>query len=144
MKQKLVMLIAAGGLGLAIAIGTGKAVANSAAFSFTMEMRAVWGNRNGKFHTLDAGELTLSGDVWVVSKNGGANSTPDVVTIEVHRGTGVSAVCSVKVTPSTTFNDKRTFDKSCGRVESGSYWVFVERTNPDGWHLKGSGTLVTK
>lgn len=144
MKRGHVMLVVAAFLGLVLAAFARKAAASSAAFAFTMEKRAVWGNKNKRLHTLDAGELTLSGGVWVVSKSRGSSSAPDVVTIEVHKGQEENKVCSVSMVPSTTFNDKRAFDKSCGRVESGSYWIFVSRPNEDGWHLKGSGALVTK
>jgi hypothetical protein len=143
-RQPRPVLVATAVSGLLLAVFAGKVAASSAAFSFTMEKRAVWGNRNKKLHALDAGELNLSGGVWVVSKNRGSSAAPDVVTIEVHKGQEEDKVCSASVVPSTQFNEKRTFDKSCGRIEAGNYWVFLSRPNEAGWHLKGSGALVTK
>jgi hypothetical protein len=52
-------------------------------------------------------------------------------------------VCSVSVTPKIIFNDKSAFEKSCGHIDSGTYWIFVARPNEDGWHIQGSGTLAT-
>lgn len=145
MKRKHVVLAVAAILGLGLSFLAGRAAANSAAFAFTMELRAVNGEKNKKFHSLDAGELTLSGAIWVVSKNRGSTAAPEVVEIKVKKsGLLASEVCSVSLTPNTIFNAKRSFEKSCGKVESGTYWVFVTRPRSDGWHLKGSGSLVTK
>jgi hypothetical protein len=56
---------------LVLAVFGGQAAANSVTFEFYMERRAVDGSKNLKRHALDAGELTLSGAVWVVNKDGG-------------------------------------------------------------------------
>lgn len=145
MNRRIAFLVPAAAMALAFAVLAGRAAANSSAFSFTMHRRAVNGQKNGKLHRLDAGELTLGGSIWVVSKDGGARSTPHTVKIKVME-TGVlgSEVCSVSATPNTIFNAKRAVDKSCGRVESGSFWLLVSRSDDDGWHLQGSGTLSTK
>jgi hypothetical protein len=131
-------------VGLAAGSLAGRAAANTAAFSFVMERRAVHGKGNGKLHALDAGELTLSGGVWVVSKNRGSTSTPTEVEIAVYRDGQEAEVCSVTVKPSTIFNEKRSSEKTCGRVETASYWLLVSKKNDDGWDIKGSGTLTTK
>ena len=145
MKSRRAACVMTALLGVGLAILAGKAFANSATFAFTMELRAVHGNKNLKLHALDAGELTLSGAVWVVSKNRGASSTPDTIDIAVKKDNALkSQVCSATVIPNTVFNAKRSFEKSCGRIESGTYWIDVNRPTEDGWHVKGSGTLVTK
>lgn len=130
-------------LGIALAVIASQAVANSAAFSFVMERRAVHGKRNGKLHALDAGELTLNGGVWVVSKAVGASSSPVSVEIVVYKEPETK-VCSAVVTPSKIFNDKRSATTSCGRVDAGNYWIFAVKDDVDGWHVKGSGTMDTK
>lgn len=145
MKRKIAILVPAAALALAFAILTGRAAANSAAFSFTMHRRAVNGKDNNKLHPLDAGELTLSGSIWVVSKDGGARSTPVPVEVTVKKnGLISSTVCTTVVTPDTIFNAKRALQKSCGHIESGMYWIFAVKNQEDGWHLQGSGSLATK
>lgn len=146
MKRKHSRLIAAVIVSfLAIGAFAGRAVANSSGFGFTMEQRYVNGEKNKQLHALDAGELTFSGNVWVTSKNVGATSAPEVIEIAVWKiGVLGSRVCAASVTPNTIFNDKRSFSRSCGRIEGGTYWIEVSRKKVDGWHIKGSGALATK
>lgn len=142
--------LAAVALALALATVAGRALANSSAFAFTMNMRHVDGEKNKQSHALDAGDLTINGNVWVTSKRARATSTPESITFRVAE-TGLlgSTVCTVSVTPDTIFNSKRAFSKSCDRIKSGTYWIEVSKGQAidkmgDGWQLQGSGTLTTK
>jgi hypothetical protein len=115
-----------------------------------MDNRYVDGQKNKQIHSLDAGELTISGDIWVTSKNARATSSPQSISLRV-AATGLfgSTACTVSVTPDSTLNKKRSFSKSCGRIESGTYWIEVSKDKAidktgDGWHLRGSGSLTTK
>lgn len=145
-----VALIAALAMALAIAVFAGTAMANSSAFAFTMELRFVSGERNKKTHALDAGELTLNGNLWVTSKKARSTSKPKPIAIRVAE-TGLlgSTICTVSVTPDTIFNNKVPFSRSCGRIKGGTYWIEVSKDQAidktgDGWHLQGAGTLTTK
>jgi hypothetical protein len=127
-----------------------KAIANSSGFSFIMNLRYVDGEKNKVLHTLDAGDLTLSGKVWAISKRARTTPEPESIAITVYK-TGIlnSEVCSVSVTPSKVLNDKVSFSKSCGQVESGTYCVKVSKGKAlddtgDGWQLQGAGNLTTK
>lgn len=149
MKRTCLKVITTAALVLVAAVA-GKAVASSAAFAFTMKLRYVDGERNKQLHTLDAGGLTLSGNIWVTSKKARATSSPSAVTVTVYK-TGIidSEKCHVSVTPDRIFNNKVSFSKSCGQVEAGTYCVKVSKPKAiddtgDGWEIQGSGTLSTK
>lgn len=115
-----------------------------------MNRRYVGGRKNGRFHSLDAGNLTVNGKIWIHEKRAGADSSPSPVTIEVLKGdtdSKDSIICTLVVAPSTTLNDKKSFSKPCGRVEGDKYWLKIYKgghsEDPDGWHSQGSGTLDT-
>lgn len=150
MKRKLARLVAAvvmAGVPTFFLAGTG--VANSASFAWTMNLRFVHGKKNGQLHSLDAGELTLSGKIWIHEKAARTASSPDKVTVEVLKDTFLdNIVCTVEVTPSTTLNSKKEYSKACGRVESGKYWLRIYKPKSlddtgDGWRSQSSGTLTT-
>lgn len=150
MKRKYLNITAATFAIVAIAVFAGSAVASSAAFAFTMNLRYVDGKKNNILHTLDAGDLTLSGKIWVTSKKARAASNPEPVTITVWKpGIVNSDKCSVSVTPDRILNQKVSFTKSCGHIESGTYFIAVSKSDAfdksgDGWQCQGSGTLSTK
>lgn len=113
-------------------------------------LREVDGSRNRKLYHLDSGTLSISGSVWVTEKVRGANSAPLEITVEILRdefGRNAS-ICSLQVKPSTILNERRDFSRSCGRVESGTYYLVVAKPHGkddvDGWHNEGSGSLTTK
>lgn len=132
-----------------IALLAGRAVASSSSFSWVMNNRQVHGQNNGRLHALDAGELTLSGKIWITEKKGKSATTPLPITIKVFKeGSERDAVCSVTVIPDTAVNNKKEYSKSCGRIESGKYWILINKDgadNPDGegWHNQGTGSLIT-
>ena len=143
--------VAAAALAGLMALLCGTALASSLSFAWTMNNRYVNGKTNGRFHTLDAGELTLSGKIWITEKRAAAASTPLSISMSVVKEQDSSerdAVCTVTVTPDTTINNKKEFSRSCGRIESGKFWLLIDKvgaSNPDGdgWHNQGSGTLTT-
>lgn len=133
-----------------VSVATGRlAAASSAAWEFTMKLRAVDGERNKTFHALDGGVLTLSGSIWVTSKLARATDEPQPIRISVQkRGLFNSEVCTLSLTPERTFNKKNSFSMSCGSVVDGTYFLFLSKRKSiddtgDGWHIQGSGTLVT-
>lgn len=126
------------------------AVATSSAWSFTMNCRHVNGRKNHRYHHLDAGNLTVNGNLLIHEKRAKAAGSPDPVTIEVLKGDADgngNIICTVVVTPSTILNDKKAFSKSCGRIEADNYWLKIYKggsgEDGDGWHSQGSGTLDT-
>lgn len=150
MGRSFVTVIAAAPLfSIAIAWLAGTAVASSSSFSWTMNKRVVNGQSNGRLHVLDAGELTLSGKIWITEKKAKSASSPLPITIKVLKaGSERDAVCSITMIPDTAVNNKKDFSKSCGRVESGKYWILINKDgadNPDGegWHNQGSGSITT-
>jgi len=137
-------------VGFVFAAFSHRAVASSAAYSFTMLLRCVNGEKNKTLHPLDAGSLTISGTIWVTSKVARATAEPDPITIRLYRSSLFnSEICTVTVTPDRVFNKKTSFTKSCGDVEAGTYFFIVSKPDAidklgDGWHIQGSGALVTK
>ena len=144
------LILPAALVGALIGFVTGKAVASSAAFAFTMNLRYVDGEKNKMLHTLDDGDLTLSGDLWVTGKKSKATSDPDSISISVYKkGLVNSELCSTSVIPDRIFNKKVAFSKSCGHAESDTYFLTVSKGEAldktgDGWQIQGSGSLVTK
>lgn len=135
---------------LVVAIAS-SAIASSSAFSFTMFLRVVRGDRNKMLHSLDAGELTISGEVETTgSVASPATKKPVAVSFEVRqKGTILSSsVCSASVTPDPALSKKVSFSKSCGKIGKGIYYIIVSKDyqakTGDGWHITGSGTLVTR
>lgn len=139
-------------VGVAMVIGLGGvSVANTARFTFIMQCRYVGGDKTGVTHVLDAGELTLSGAIWITDKRLANPATePATVTIELMQGDHFkTSFCSVEVTPDRIFNRRTNFSKSCGRIEAGTYWVRVWKKGArdkdgDGWHSQGDGILTVK
>lgn len=152
MKRKFLELVAATvPAGLAMVVFAGRAVANSSAYAFTMKLRYVSGRDNNRPHTLDAGELTLSGQIWATNKSVRSTSTPQPITIEVAKPGLFSPVpiCTLSVMPDVILNSKRPYSRSCGRIEGGTYWIIASKSKTwdksgDGWRIQGSGTLTTK
>jgi hypothetical protein len=152
MKRKLGKLIVAAVLaGLATAVFVGSVGADSSAFTFTMNNRYVNGKANHKLHTLEAGELTISGQIWLHEKRRGAATTALPIQIDVVKDTFMArdVVCAVTVVPDRTISAKTAYSKSCGRIEGGTYFIRATKVgaeNPDGegWHNTSAGTLTTQ
>lgn len=133
MRRRFVALAAVAVMtALAIILPGGSALANSSAFTWAMRFRYVSGKDNKKSHSLDAGELTVSGKIWIFEKNAKATSSPGAITIEVWKDGTLSddRVCALTVVPDTTLNSKKEISRSCGRVESGSSGSKSTRTTP--------------
>jgi hypothetical protein len=151
MQQRDVKLVSAALLtGSTLLLFAGGAVASSSSFKWTMDHRYVSGERNKKFYNLSAGVLTLNGSLWITLKRAAAASAPLPISIMVVKqgSTERNATCTVTVIPDTVVNAKKAFSKSCGRIDSGEYFVVINKdgaNNPDGdgWHNQGSGTLST-
>ncbi len=141
MKLKFVKYLAAMVVAsIVIAIFAGTAAANSSAYTFTMALRYVSGKDNKTFHTLDAGELTLGGKIWITDKRPDADSTPMPISITVIKaGLLGPEVCTVTVTPDTILNSPRAYSQLCGHIEGGMYWLRISKRQArsrdgDGWH----------
>jgi len=121
--------------------------ANSSSYEFTMNNYYVSGKNNGVFHSLTAGRLTNSGQIWAYEKLVGAGN-PYPVYIEVWKVGFLiwdDLMCSLQVTPSTTVNQRTSYFKNCGNVPASSqYYVVASKAGIDGYHLQASGTLTTQ
>ena len=78
-------------------------------WSFTMDLYAVYGNKNGEYHDLPAGDISVDGNIWTYAKSKTANATPLKVSVALWRNTlGFNTLVSSKVvTPSTVFESKK-------------------------------------
>jgi len=57
--------------------------ANTSSWSFTMDYRYVNGAENGIYHKMDAGEMSISGKIWIYSKDSWFGETPNRIKYEV-------------------------------------------------------------
>lgn len=116
--------------------------ANSKSWSSTMNLRHVDGKSNGKIYSLTAGSMTNSFNVSVTSKDSGAYSTPNPVTVYVYKNGLVTKNLGGKsITPSSSTIQETS--KSYGTQSSGDYYLVLSKAQDDGWNLKFSGILKT-
>lgn len=122
------------------------ALANTSNWAFTMYYRVVDGSANGQFHSMTAGSMSLSGNVWAFSKDPGAVPSPYTIYISIYesvfgpdRYVGQSAV-----TPSDTLFEDAPVSGTYGNQNAGSYYLFIYKASDDGWNVSGSGTLTTQ
>jgi hypothetical protein len=126
------------------AVVAAPAIANSASYAFTMDLRYVNGSVNGVFHTLSGGYLRNSGYIWIYSKDGGASSDPNSVTIEVWDTDGIdNKVCSLTVKPYATVGLKKSYAKGCQSIDPDEYYIVAWKVEDDGNNIKDTGTLST-
>jgi hypothetical protein len=125
------------------------ALANSSSWYFYMDRNgyAVDGQKNGIYHHLTAGTLTLSGKVWTAAIAPGA-TTVRPVTIEVWKdGIVDSKVCSAGPYYTSANNTGQSYavtvSKNCGSISDSDYHLFIWRSASDGRDIEGSGTLST-
>ncbi len=119
---------------------------DSSAWSWTMDLRFVSGDENGEYHYLDEGNMSLSGDIWVTSKDPGALSSPYQVTYYIYESkTGFDEfIGTTTVTPYSTINTKKSVSGSWGSQDGGKYYIEAGKLEDDGFNLASSGTLVTQ
>ena len=141
MRSKLARFGLVAGAVLAMA---SPALANNSGYFFIIDHRYVNGSSNGVTHGLDAGNLTISGELWVYQKYVKPVG-PHPITIEVWQaGFFDKSICSVTVVPSTTIGKKTSFSKDCGLVPTAVFFVVGWKVNDDGWDIKTTGLLTTK
>lgn len=135
----------------AILVMASPALANSSSWYFyeNRDGRVVDGSKNGIYHTLTAGTLTISGSIWTAAIYPGSTSVQGI-TIEVRKPAflGSTTICSTgPYYPSANNIGKSyavTVSKNCGGVGAASdYYLYVWRSNTDGREVEGSGNLTT-
>lgn len=135
-------------IGLVTILFAGVADAKSSSYSFTMDWREVDGKKNGVTHSLSAGKLTISAEIWVYDQHPGYSrpgSDPEPVTIELFKEVGLfgkEQVCSLTLSPAV--ERKESNSKQCGDIDEGTYWIKVHKRDTDNFMIKGSGTLTTQ
>ncbi|MBS4539382.1 hypothetical protein GOQ27_12975 [Clostridium sp. D2Q-11] len=129
---------------LAVMFAPVYAASSTGYWSFTMNYRVVDGDANGEFYDLTAGDMSLSGDVYAYSKDGGAVSSPYTIYFSVKESKDWSidrSVGSTSRTPSSTLYSSRSVSGSWGEQPAGKYYLVIYTVEDDGWNTKGSGTL---
>ncbi|TCS83093.1 hypothetical protein [Tepidibacillus fermentans] len=121
-------------------------LANTSYWSLTLDYRIVDGDKNSVYHDLTSGTMTISGNIYPYSLDGGHNPSPAPVTFSVYKSVfGFDPFAgSTTVTPYSTLNSSKYFNANLGSETAGKYYLQVYKVEDDGWNEKGSGTLVTK
>lgn len=120
-------------------------LASSSFYSWSMSNRVVDGSRNGQFHSLAAGALRNSGQIWVTSTDSVHQPSPITVNIDVMKDDFFdSLVCRVSVLPSQIINSGTQYAKNCGTIAAASYYLIIWKSTDDGWNEAGQGDLVTQ
>lgn len=110
-----------------------------------MGNRVVDGSRNGQFHNLSSGVLRNSGQIWATSTDPVHQPSPITVNIDVTKDDFFdSLTCRVSVVPSQIINNGTQYDKNCGTIAAGSYYLLIWKSTDDGWNEAGQGDLVTQ
>ncbi len=128
---------------ICLMIFAGTAGANSSTYSFTMDRYYADGKKNEVTHNLTAGDLTITGKIWIYKKLVSAFAHPFQVTLVVLKsGTFFKQeICRQTWAPSTT---ESTFLTRCGHIDGGTYWIEVAKENDDGNLLRCEGALTTQ
>ena len=98
--------------------------ASTHGWEFTMKLREVNGDDNGMRYSVSKGSMTNTG-VLTYKKSG-----------LIHTNLGHTTVI-----PSRS---GKSFSKSYGIRDAGTYYLKFAKTNDDGWNIKGSGRLETR
>lgn len=106
------------------------------------------GENNGVYHSMDSGNLTISGSIWVTMIMGGDPPPPEAFYFQVWKNNTWfdTKICtSGGVTPSVMVGPAyaESFSKNCGSISSGDYYLVIWRGDADDREVEGSGTLVT-
>lgn len=117
--------------------------ANTKSWSSRMYLRHVDGKNNGKIYTMTDGDMTNNFNISVISKDKGANSKPNTVTVYVYKnGFFTKNLGGKSIKPSS--NIIKEAYKSYGTQPKGDYYLVISKPEDDGWNLKIEGTLITK
>jgi hypothetical protein len=120
-------------------------LASGSFYSWSMSNRVVDGSRNGQFHGLSAGALRNGGQIWATSTDSVRQASPITVNIDVMKDELFDTmVCRVSVVPSQIINRGTQYDKNCGTIAAGSYYLLIWKSTDDGWNEAGQGDLVTQ
>lgn len=120
--------------------------ANTSSWSFTMDYRYVNGAENGIYHKMDAGKMSISGKIWIYSKDSWFGKTPNRIKYEVWKSSfGLDEnVGKGDVIPQLPEGTEVEFSKSFGEQKSGQYYLVFYKIDDDGYNIKGSGILKTE
>ena len=120
--------------------------ANTSSWNFTMDLEKLDGEKNKVYHSMNSGDLIISGDVWTYSTDHGPAKNPVAVRIWIYQSVkGIDRnVGSVMVTPTNKLNQKIHFEKLFRKQQSGKYYFYIFKLKNDCWNVKGAGTLKTK
>jgi hypothetical protein len=117
--------------------------ASTHGWEFTMKLREVNGDDNGMRYSVSKGSMTNTGVLTVTSLDKGAADSPYPVYAYVYKKSGLihTNLGHTTVIPSRS---GKSFSKSYGIRDAGTYYLKFAKTNDDGWNIKGSGRLETR
>lgn len=117
------------------------ALANESKFEFTMEHEYVSGRKNKVAHGLDAGLLTIEGELWLTQCAPGSVG-PHVIEIEVYKDhTLDEQLCTFGVTPSKPVGNRVSFSVPCNAITPSVVYIVASRTD-DGCDVEARGRPV--
>lgn len=121
-------------------------LANSSSWYFLAfyDKTTVNGKANGVFHTMTAGQLTISGTLKTTAIYGTA-LTPKGWYFEAWKvGLIDSKKCTIgPIAPPVSLNQTISFSNVCGTIPAGKYYLIIKRVAPDNREVQGNGTLKT-
>jgi len=117
-------------------------LANSSGFSWTMNKLDVNGKKNGRFHSLIAGILTLEGHIEITERMRASVARPTPINVDIYHSDESKPICSGMIIPDHAVGTKKPFSLTCGSVRAGTYWIHMYKSGskPDGdaWQNTGS------
>lgn len=122
------------------------ALANTSSWYFLAyyDGRVVNGKKNGVYHEMTAGALTISGTITTTAVYGNP-SKAEPWYFEVRRWDNNKKVCTAGPIPVPLWwNQTQSSRKSCGSIPAGKYYLVIWRADADDREVTGSGSLVTK
>jgi len=130
---------------------TSPVLANSAGYEWLAYKdigNVIDGSAHGRLYTINAGKLTNTGKLWVTSADVTATNPPSWFTVAVYKqvvGPDKLICKTAKITPSLMVGSQyaKSYTVNCGTIAKGVYYLYIERKDPDGREVKGSGTIST-
>lgn len=106
-----------------------------------MNREAVNGAKNGQFYNLPAGDIKVSGSMGPDVK--GISKAPITVNASVWRERigPDQKIGSKNVKPPANLHKETSFSISSSNRAKGDYYLRFEKSEDDGWDLRGSGSI---
>jgi hypothetical protein len=127
------------------------ALANSASYGWLAYKDygyIIDGSVSGRFYTINAGNLTNIGSLWVTSAYPTAFNPPAYFLISVKKsvvGPDPTICTTARITPSLMVGSQYavSYNKNCGTIAKGTYYLYIERNKVDGREVQGGGSIQT-